>query len=655
MQNKEENKNFIDIKLSKDYITDNFSGDNYLDAIMEIVWNSIDADASEISIDLTSNVIGSGIDSLSITDNGHGIEYEKIQEYLKELGKSAKKNSHKSPKGRIYHGKKGKGRFYFLNIGEKIKWETVARDKNGKLNFYEITSNRQNPNRMYFSDIKNNQSKETFTKVTIDNLLDKPSRLKAFELKEYIIRKALNSLLSYNIFLTIDGERIDYDQYILKEKNDIFETPLGGTIKYKFEIKLVQIKDSKNKKIILCDENHFPINEEPFTNRLDGFDIIPYISSSFFSDNEKNLSLNYENDLVLLRENIRGRVRDFVREIKSEQSKGFLDELKSRNLFPYKNPPENPIEKSEQEIFTIIAYETNQVSNILEKDDQAKLYLNLLKETLHANPSNVGMVLKEVLNLKEEDLNDLVDLLSETSFSNIIKLSSITSDRLKILDGISLLLFDHELKKKVRERSMLHKVLVDNLWILGEDYLYGTDDQTLKNVLKQHIKILGRDSNDIPDESHLTDIPDIFIYKKYLSYDGTNDTYRNLIIEIKRPSNTAGQDELSQIERYATNVMNEPAFDKVNTKWEFILLVTGYNEKEIGHKMKQVNREFGTVLLTENFSVKVLRWGDIIEAAKKRLNFFKKQLLFENAMEKEETINFLKRNIVFFLPFNFYT
>ena len=123
MKNKEENKNFIDIKLSKDYITDNFSGDNYLDAIMEIVWNSIDADASEISIDLTSNVIGSGIDSLSITDNGHGIEYEKIQEYLKELGKSAKKNSHKSPKGRIYHGKKGKGRFYFLNIGEKITWE----------------------------------------------------------------------------------------------------------------------------------------------------------------------------------------------------------------------------------------------------------------------------------------------------------------------------------------------------------------------------------------------------------------------------------------------------------------------------------------------------------------------------------------------------
>ncbi|MBK6609123.1 MAG: hypothetical protein IPG24_27510 [Leptospiraceae bacterium] len=56
----------------------------------------------------------------------------------------------------------------------------------------------------------------------------------------------MNSLLSYNIFLTIDGERIDYDQYILKEKNHIFETLLGGTIKYKFEIKLVQIKDSKN-------------------------------------------------------------------------------------------------------------------------------------------------------------------------------------------------------------------------------------------------------------------------------------------------------------------------------------------------------------------------------------------------------------------------
>ncbi|MBK6609121.1 MAG: hypothetical protein IPG24_27500 [Leptospiraceae bacterium] len=67
---------------------------------------------------------------------------------------------------------------------------------------------------------------------------------------------------------------------------------------------------------------------------------------------------------------------------------------------------------------------------------------------------------------------------------------------------------------------------------------------------------------------------------------------------------------------------NEPAFDRSSTKWEFILLVTDYKEKEIGSEIKQEGREFGTVIVNENL-YKSSSMGDILEAAKKRLNFFK--------------------------------
>jgi hypothetical protein len=76
-------------------------------------------------------------------------------------------------------------------------------------------------------------------------------------------------------------------------------------------------------------------------------------------------------------------------------------------------------------------------------------------------------------------------------------MSATINDRFKVLEAFRLFIGDSELNSKVKERAQLHKFLVDNLWIFGDHYLYGTDDQTLKNILMKHIDILGRDKNDI--------------------------------------------------------------------------------------------------------------------------------------------------------------
>lgn len=55
------------------------------------------------------------------------------------------------------------------------------------------------------------------------------------------------------------------------------------------------------------------------------------------------------------------------------------------------------------------------------------------------------------------------------------------------------MLFDPEPKKRLKERSQLHRIVAQNCWMFGEDFMLSVDDQSLTEVLRSHKKILGED------------------------------------------------------------------------------------------------------------------------------------------------------------------
>ena len=61
-------------------------------------------------------------------------------------------------------------------------------------------------------------------------------------------------------------------------------------------------------------------------------------------------------------------------------------------------------------------------------------------------------------------------------------------DRLNFINGLEAMLFDTELKETFKERSQLHRILVDNTWIFGEEFALTVDDQSLTQVLRAHAK-----------------------------------------------------------------------------------------------------------------------------------------------------------------------
>jgi hypothetical protein len=79
-------------------------------AIAELIWNSLDADADTVSVNLIRNSLGA-IEKIEIVDDGHGISVADAKQFFSALGGSWKKIAHSTRgKQRNLHGKEGKGR-----------------------------------------------------------------------------------------------------------------------------------------------------------------------------------------------------------------------------------------------------------------------------------------------------------------------------------------------------------------------------------------------------------------------------------------------------------------------------------------------------------------------------------------------------------------
>jgi hypothetical protein len=160
-------------------------------------------------------------------------------------------------------------------------------------------------------------------------------------------------------------------------------------------------------------------------------------------------------------------------------------------------------------------------------------------------------------------------------------------NRLHFLNGLEQIIYDKDLNKNILERKHLRKIIINETWIFGDEYTYGVDDQTLKNVLGAYLKdCLKRDDfQDIvntEDNSNLETIPDVCLWQQYsLGAAGKE----NLIIELKRPSLNAGMTEMEQIMSYASKVASDKRFLKDKTRWKFLLITKDFSP-ELEHQLK---------------------------------------------------------------------
>ena len=609
-----------------------------LAAILELIWNALDADATRVEITIGSNDLG-GIDRVVVSDNGTGITFEDARFFFAQLGGSWKKQAASSGRlKRALHGKEGKGRFRAFSIGLIPSWRSVA-SYNGKNQAIVIAANPQAVNRFQVQDPVS-VSEATGTTVTIDGIQNGLSALLSDDIPIQIAEHLAPYLLRYpDVSIIYAGTTVDPKAALLDDKT--FElTPVNDLngVEEQPSVRIIEWRRPSRRELHLCDPDGFSLAVTSPKIHVPGYNFTAYLSAKRISQiNEKNelplWELNKSLDDLITE--AKWKIKEYRREVKAREARQFIDQLKVDQLYPYKTEPRDIVETATRQMFDAIAVNLINLHPRFEStDDKSKsLSLRLLAHAIEENPKSLQKILTEVLGLPRERQDELAEILEDTTLDHIISASKIVTDRLKFLDGLSDLVFSPDIKHILKERCHLHRILEGETWIFGEEYNLTASDKSLTEVLRKHRGILG--DQIVIDEPVVrldgsVGIVDIMLSRTLKTPNPKQ--HEHLIIELKRPSQKINPAAIQQTRSYARAIANDERFKGTNTKWTFIALSNDLDET-VHEDARQPDKPAGLVFTDPNgkYTIWVRRWAEVIDDAQSRLSFFKEKFAIELA------------------------
>lgn len=230
-------------------------------AIVELIWNAIDAEADSVSVELDRSE-SDAIDQVRVVDDGHGISSDQVEATFGRIGDSWKKLTQKSKHGkRQLHGKLGEGRLRALALGSRVTWASVSDNTVGERQAVTIRGNRSN--RHVFSwDATPSDEARTGTTVTARNdeqrslgPLDADSTLAT--LRSHFAPVLLNDT---SLAITYDRSPLDPKQEILHDTT--IEATFGADASLTCTVRIIEWRTGKHRAIYFsADGTHFVYEE----------------------------------------------------------------------------------------------------------------------------------------------------------------------------------------------------------------------------------------------------------------------------------------------------------------------------------------------------------------------------------------------------------
>ncbi|WP_020388552.1 ATP-binding protein [Kribbella catacumbae] len=618
--------------------------------IAELIWNALDADATKVDCEVVDNGLG-GADSLRVIDNGRGMNRERIDIDFSQLGGSWKKLTANTPDGRQLHGRAGQGRFSAFAIGETVVWTSIADAVVGPRREIVVTGRRTSLRDFDVSDVVVAADRDTGTVVECTNLT---SEAETYLLRDDVIDElaAIFAFIleKYPIDITWRGTPVDPESLQLRRENlSLSIEGITGA-----ELDIIEWRKPAKRALHLCDSSGVSLHEMAPGIRALGFEFTSYIRWDGFKDLQSQLVLEEmdDTDVATVINAGRDALREYFKKRASDKGGELIKAWKEEKTYPFNVEPATVVEKTERDLFNILAITTAPVVEAADVKSR-KLSLRLLREAIEKSPGTVHEVLQEVLNLPEDRLQELRDLVEATSLGSIISAARRVTDRLDFIQGLEQILFDGVLRKHTLERSQLHRILANETWLFKEEYALTADDVTLRTALKDHIGLLGREDlvpSDLDAEVLDADgrriVVDLMLSR--ITEQAHNER-ENIVIELKRPSVHIGSEQLSQIQNYASTVKADARFNGTDSRWEFWIVGDELTESA-KDQANQQNREPGIVNISTDgkYIVRAVTWGKILQDAKHRLAFIRAAL--EYTSDTDRGIEYLRRAYGRYLP-----
>lgn len=633
------------VKVQKDHL-EKLSNARPIQAISELIWNGLDAEANSIRVEIENSDMG--MKAITVEDDGHGIPYEEAPELFQRLGGSWKGQKKKSKtKGRILHGKEGRGRFKALALGRVADWR-IFFEENGVFFEYTITIILDDITKIEISDKEISNSKKAGVILRISELhrdfrsLEKEKALQ--ELSE-IFALYMSDYKEVKIFF--ENAKLDPTSLIEDREKYLLNSIVDKRTTYKVSMELIAWRSAAERSLFLCDEHNFPLHKIQPRFHTPGLNFSAYIRSTYFSklQNENVIEIaEMNNDLQETFEEAQKLIKSYNSKRNVQKAQSEIEKWKEEEVYPYKNEPVSPVEEAERKVFEIVALNVNKhLPDFAESHRQSKAFqFRMLRQAIEKGPDELQKILIEVLNLPPRKQKELAKLLEEASFSNVISASKLVSDRLKFLDGLSHIIYDPDIKQHLKERSQLHRIIADNnTWIFGEEFSLSVDDKDLTNVLRKHKKIIESDiviDRPVRRIDGSKGIIDLMLSRS-IPRNHSNER-EHLIIELKAPKVKIGDKEIQQIKKYAYAVADDERFCHLDTRWNF-WVISNDLDKYAKIETRQKDKPRGQVIQTDNgITVWVKTWSEILEECNSRMKFLREKL--DCSLDKEASLRYLQ-------------
>ena len=605
-------------------------------ALAELIWNAVDADATRIDVTLIDNDLN-GLISIEVSDNGHGIPYFDAEKLFSRLGGSWKRYRRYSiEEKRIIHGKEGLGRFRAFSLGSVVNWDVRAVDSAGNLQQYSISMLKDHLRSVQISatvpvtdqrcrgvTVTISEPEKELRSLLVETAQDELTQIFALYLRQYP-----------NVQIVYSGTVINPRSVEeLSTPYDLPEIETSDGRKFKASLEIVEWHIKVVRRLFFCDANEFPLDETSPGIHAPDFEFTAYLKSDYFDELHTANMLDIANmDPVFdhCLNAAKGVMREHFRRRVAAKAVGLVEVWRKEEIYPYDGEPTNFVEKAKREVFNVLALNVNTyLPEFTTSDEKTKRFqFRLLRQALEHAPADLARIVTDVLDLPADKRKELAELLDRTTLSAIISASRLVADRLEFLNGLETIIFDTNLKERVRERSQLHHIVAENAWMFGEQYNLSVDDRSLTEVLKKHIGANGMEveiDRPVTRADGSRGIIDL-MFSRNIQLAGAKDR-EHLVVELKRPTVKIDSVVTAQIESYAFAVADDERFRSVPAKWVF-WAVSNDMDEVVERKVSQKDRANGILFQGEEqrITIWVKTWGQVINDCKSRLRFFAEKL-----------------------------
>lgn len=622
-------------------------------ALSELVWNALDAEAMEIQVIISPSTLAGeqAIDGIEVLDDGHGMTPEEVPDAFGHLGGSWKANSERSRNRKVrIHGRAGQGRFKALALGDRAEWSTVATVNTERLK--SVLWIERSTLKNCSVDEPESTTHEQGTQVAISRPTTAAHALADIDRTYERLTSIFALRLQENRQLRILLNDRELDPSVLQLDQTAYSVDLPDPSHGSLDLTVIEWDRDVDRALHLCDMAGASLHMMPPGIQAPTFNFTAYARWRGFREYEHLLSLaEMSTDIGPVITAVQDQLREHFRQKAVLQETRIIEQWKEEEVYPFKDEGgESSVEEAERQVFDLVALSMNAAVPSFDRSatSSKRVTLKLLREAVQQTPSDIRRIIDEVISLDPQRRDELIALLDYTDLSKIISSSKMVTDRIRFIEELDAILFEHG--AELGERAHLHPILNHELWIFGDHYQAALSERGLTEVLRQHLKILGRDEMVVEPvrttEGKIARL-DLMLSARVAGR-GTHKA-EHLVVELKAPTTVLGMTQYGQLQDYATAVLKNPRFASTTTYWEFWLI--GNTLDASLARIADIERPTSTPGLIDqgaNYAFRVMPWSVLIDQHKRRLAFMEDVL--RDKVDAENTFAYLKQAHAQHLP-----